>query len=422
MAQTSRSPEERSPGIFSRYTRLGLGVRILIWMLIGAGAGLALGERAAVVEPLGTLFIKLLMMAAIPLVFFNLLAGLTGLSDATALGRLSAKLLVYFTATTVFALAVGLGAAALLQPGRDMALSEPVSDDVGSVPGVIELLLDFVPDNVFASLASGNVVQVVIFAVLLGVATLRLPDAARAKVADAYALGADLFRKLVDVVLLTAPVGIGALTAVALGRYGDALFGPLGLFVVGVLGGQVVVFALYWILLSMASNWSPPRFLRATGTLWATTAATCSSLASLAVGLDVAERMRLPRSVYGFTLPLGAQINKDGTSVFLAMVLAFTAQAAGMEWTPTTVGMAILMGLLLSQGSAGIPGGGFVISLVLVQAFQLPLELAAIVGGIYRLVDIGNTTINIMGDMVGTAILSRGEELRLAGRLTSEGS
>ena len=205
------SPQTPRRGIFSKYRRLGLGTRILIWMVIGAAAGLLLGEPAAVVEPLGTLFIKLLMMAAIPLVFFNLLAGFTGLSDAATVGRLSLRLLVYFTLTTLFALSVGLAGAALLQPGRNMTLTEAVQDDVGTVPGVIDLLLDFVPDNVFASFASGNVVQVVIFAVLLGVATLALGPERREQAARAYALGADLFRKLVDVVLLTAPLGIGAL-------------------------------------------------------------------------------------------------------------------------------------------------------------------------------------------------------------------
>ena len=109
-----------------------------------------------------------------------------------------------------------------------------------------------------------------------GVATLALGPERREQASRAYALGAELFRKLVDVVLLTAPLGIGALTAVALGRYGDALFGPLGLFDLGVMGGHLVVFLLYWILLTTLTDWSPPRFLKETGTLWATTAATCS--------------------------------------------------------------------------------------------------------------------------------------------------
>ena len=394
---------------FGRYRSLGLGTRILVWMVIGAMAGLVMGERVSMVEPLGTLFIRLLMMAAVPLVFFNLVAGLTGLSDAAEVGRLSARAITYFVLTTVFALAVGFGVAGLLRPGADWALREEVPPDVGAVPDVAELLLGFVPDNAFAAFSGGNVVQVVVFAVLLGMATLRLPAERRAPVARAFGLGAELFRKLVDVVLLVAPVGIGALTAVALGRHGQALLGPLGLFIVGVIGGQLVVFLLYLVLVSRLTSWTVRDFLSESGTLWATTAATCSSLASLAVGLDVADRMRLPRRIYSFVLPLGAQVNKDGTSVFLAMVLAFTAQAAGLTWSAPTVALALLVGLLLSQGSAGIPGGGFVISLVYVQAFQLPLEIAAIVGGIYRLVDIGNTTFNIMGDLVGTAVLARHE-------------
>jgi len=378
-------------------------------MALGAVFGLLFGERAAVVEPLGTVFIRLLVMAAVPLVFLNLLAGLTGLGDARAVGRLSVRTLAFFWSTTLFALVVGVVTAQVLNPGQGMALTEAVPDDVGAVPNVVDLLVGFIPENAFAAFANGDVVQLVVFAVLLGLATLALPDAQRTRLAEAYALGADLFRKLVDVVLVTAPLGIGALTAVALGRYGEQLFGPLGLFIVGVLAAQLVVFVLYMVLLANFSDWPPGRFLKATGTVWATTAATCSSLASLAVALEVAERMRLPRSVYGFTLPLGAQINKDGTAAFLAMVVVFTGQAAGVEWSLSALATVVVVGLLLSQGSAGIPGGGFVMSLVYVQAFQLPLEVAAIVGGIYRLVDIGNTTFNVMGDLVGTTILARGQ-------------
>lgn len=396
-------------GPWARYRSLGLGTRILIWMVLGGVAGLVFGERVAVVEPLGTLFIRLLMMAAVPLVFFNLLAGLTGLGNAAALGRLATRTLTYFWITNVVAMSLGLLAAVLLRPGRGMQLTEAVQDNVGAVPNVVELLLGFVPDNPVAAFADANVVQVVVFAVLLGLGTLALPQERQERVADLYALGAELFRKLVDIVLYVAPLGIGALTAVALGLYGDSIFGPLGLFILGVVGGQLVMFMIYMVLLAVASDRPPGRFLKQTGTVWATTAATCSSLASLAVALDVAERIKMPRSIYGFTLPLGAQINKDGTALFLVMVVAFTAQAAGVEWSLGGLLMVLLVGFLLSQGSAGIPGGGFVISLVYVQAFQLPLEIAAIVGGIYRLVDIGNTTFNVMGDMVGTAILERAE-------------
>jgi Na+/H+-dicarboxylate symporter len=164
---------------------------------------------------------------------------------------------------------------------------------------------------------------------------------------------------------------------------------------------------VYMALLRFFSEWRPWAFLRAGGAVWATTVSTTSSLASLSVSLEAAERMRFPRVVYSFVLPLGAQINKDGTSILLMGVVLFTAQATGATLAGGEYVTLLLMGLLLSAGSGGIPGGGFVVALILVQSFGLPLELAAIVGGIYRLVDMGNTTINVMGDLVGTAVVTR---------------
>ena len=197
--------------------------------------------------------------------------------------------------------------------------------------------------------------------------------------------------------------------AVTVGRYGAELLGPMTRFLVGVYAAQALVFLGYMAILRYGARRKPMRFLRETGSLWATTAATTSSLASLSVALEMAERIGLPRRIYSFTLPLGAQLNKDGTSVMLGAVFLFTAQAAGVTFSPASLVSVVLVGLLLSEGSGGIPGGGFVIALIYVQAFNLPVEVAAIVGGIYRLVDMGNTTVNVMGDMVGTSWLAASE-------------
>jgi len=256
------------------------------------------------------------------------------------------------------------------------------------------------------------VAQIVVFTILLGIATLLLPPQPRDRLRELYGLGAELFRKLVHIVLWVAPFGIGALMAVTVGRYGAELFGPLARFLGGVWGAQIGMVVVYMVLLRVFAARSPLRFLRQGGELWATTVATTSSLASLTVAFDVAEKMKLPRGVYALTLPLGAQINKDGTAIMLAAVLLFTAQAADRSFTPGAIVTILLIGLLLSEGSGGIPGGGLVVALIFVEAFNLPLEVAAIVGGIYRLVDMGNTTINVMGDLVGTAIVARSEERR----------
>jgi Na+/H+-dicarboxylate symporter len=379
---------------------------------VGSILGLILGEGATAVEPLGDLFIRLLVLTAVPLVFFNLLAGLTALSDIRTFGRLAGKTMSYFVTTDLIALSLGMGAMLLLRPGVGMQLTEGVDRAVGEVPSVFTVLLDMVPTNIVRSFAEGNVVHVVVIAILLGIATVLLSGAPRERLTAAYQDLAVLFRRLVDLVLLVAPLGIGALMAVTVGRYGAQLLGPMTRFLMGVYAAQLLIVVGYMVLLRLFTTYRPGPFLRDTGPLWATTAATTSSLASLSVGLETAERIGLPRSIYSFTLPLGAQLNKDGTAVMLGAVLIFTAQAAGVEFTAASVVPLLLVGLLLSEGSGGIPGGGFVIALIYVQAFNLPIEIAAIVGGIYRLVDMGNTTVNIMGDMVGTTLVSASEARR----------
>ena len=409
--------EDATPGTSSaRRPSMGLGTQILIGMVLGSFLGAVLGDRVTVIQPVGDLFIRLLVLAAIPLVFFNLLAGLTALSDVRTFGRLATKIMSYYVVTDLVGLSLGLAAVALLRPGVGMQLTEQVEGTVGAVPSIGDVLLGMVPSNVFRAFADGNVVQLVVVAVLLGIATLILTGSTRDRLSVAFSDLAALFRRLVDLILLVAPLGIGALMAVTVGRYGASLLGPMTKFLLGVYAGQLVIFVGYMVLLRAFTDRRPLQFLRDTGPLWATTAATTSSLASLSVGLEIAEKIRLPRSLYSFTLPLGAQLNKDGTSVMLGAVLLFTAQAASVDFTAASFLTILFVGLLLSEGSGGIPGGGFVIALIYVQAFNLPIEVAAIVGGIYRLVDMGNTTINVMGDMVGTSLLAHSEAARAGGR------
>ncbi|MCH7717053.1 MAG: dicarboxylate/amino acid:cation symporter [Gemmatimonadetes bacterium] len=399
-----------SLSLIQRYRRLSLGVKILLFMVLGIVAGILAGERAEVVQPLGDLFIRLLMMGVIPLVFFNLLAGITSLTDPRSLGRVGAKIVAYYLTTTVAALTLGLTAMHILKPGNGMQLREKVDAEFGQVPDVADVFIELIPRNIFESFASGQVAQVVVFAIFLGLATLFLPEEPRGVLRRAFGALAEVLRKLVGIVLYFAPIGIGALAAATVGRYGAAIFGPLALFIVGIWAAQAVMVVVYMTLLVTFTRRSPLEFLTKTAPLYATTAATCSSLASLAVSLDIAERrLHLPRSIYSFTLPLGAQLNKDGTSIMLAGVLLFTAQAAGVDFSLASQVTIVLIGLVLSEGSGGIPGGGLVIALIFVQAFNLPLEIAALVGGIYRLIDMSSTTINCMGDLVGTVIVAHSE-------------
>ena len=407
--------------LYSRYKGLSLGVKILIWMALGIVVGILFGDDAEALQPIGDLFIRLLFMSAIPLVFFNLIAGVTSLADFSTLGRLGFKTLFYYFATTSIALCLGLLIASIMQPGIGMQLSEPVSPSFGTVPAMSELILGLFPSNIFDAFSQGNIVQVVVFALFLGITILLLPEQQKDEIQGAFALLASLFRELVGLILRFAPIGVGALAAVTVGTYGGAIFGPLAKFIVSIWSAQMIMVIAYMIVLAILTKRPPLTWLKQTAPLYATTAATCSSLASLVVAMEIARaRLRLPENIYSFTLPLGAQLNKDGTAIMLAAVLLFTAQATGYEFSIGEMVTIVFVGLILSESSGGIPEGGLVAALVFVQSFNLPLEIAGIVAGIYRLVDMGSTTVNCMGDMTWTTILSDAEDKRVGQQTGSQ--
>ena len=401
-------------GIFSaaynHYRNLSLGGQILCFMILGGVGGLIIGEPAKALQPLGDLFIKLLIMAAVPLIFFNLLAGMTGLADFKAFKRLLLSIFVFYGTTTILAMITGLFVMSLIKPGLGMNLTQDIGSTVDEIPSIIDILVGLFPENIFAAFASGNVSQIVMFSIFLGIAAILLPEKRRKTLSEGFVLVAELLRMLVNVIMRFGPLGIGALAAATLGQYGSQIFGPLSLFILGIWAAMLLMALIYLVLLKIFSEYPPLNFLGNTMPLWATTASTCSSLASLTVAFEMAEeKLKIPHDIYSFTLPLGAQLNKDGTAIILGGTLLFTAQAAGIEFTLPTLFTILIMGTVLSMGSGGIPGGGVVVSLVFIQAFGLPLEIAAMVTGIYRLLDMASTTVNVMGDMVGTCIISHSE-------------
>ncbi len=407
----------RIAALYKKYRELSLGTRIMIFMGIGTIAGVIFGENAVAVQPLGDLFIRLLLMAAVPLVFFNLLNGLTGLSDLKSLGRIAAKIAFFFVGTSVVSFTLAYFIFNYIQPGKGFDLQESAPEDIGEMPNVVQMILEMVPENIFQAFAETNMVQIVIFAVLLGITVITMPEKYKNPLSKGLEMLAKLFRELVNLVLKVSPIGIGALMAATFGEYGASMFGPLAWFLGGVWGTQIIMIGFFLLLLIIFTGMTPGPFFRKTGSVYATGLATCSSWATLAVSLEVAEeKLKLPAYIYSFTLPMGTQLNKNGTTIMLMGVLLFTAQASGVTFDLPTVITIIFIGLLLETGSGGIPGGGLVIALIFVRAFNLPLEIAAIVGGIYRLVDMGNTTTNVMSDIVGTIIVSHQEEKKLKKR------
>lgn len=380
-------------------------------MLIGSLIGLTFGKDVLFLKPIGEIFLQLLVMAAIPLVFFNLVSGLSSIGTVGAFGKIGIKVFVYYLFSTSMAIVVGIVIMSFTKSGVGMALTGDTPTDIGQMPDLGVVLMQMVPTNIFRSFAEGNLIQIVVFAVLLGVVILYLPDERKKWFQDGFEKIADLMRRLVELILKASPLGLGALMAATFGEYGSGIVGALAGFIGSVYLGLLIMVLFYMSIIALVGRIRPLWFLKKTAPLYATTVATCSSLASLAVSLEIAEKkLKLPKKIFSFTLPLGAQFNKDGTSIMLAAILIFTAQAIGIEFTFPQMVQIVIVGLLISEGSAGTPGGGLVAAMLFAQAFNLPLEIVAVLGGIYRLIDMGNTTVNCMGDMVATSVVSKLEK------------
>ena len=389
------------------YQRRSIGTQIFLGMAFGVIVGFALGPAAASLKPVGDIFIRLLIMAAIPLIFFTLMSGLTTIRDAGFVGRLTARILVYYVATSVIAFAIAISVMNAIQPGAGIHLAGEVKNNVGQLPSFTEVIVAIFPNNIVEAFAKGDVTQIVVFGVFLGIATLFLDPPVRARVASFFETGRGLFIGLVGIVIATAPIGLGALTAYSVGVYGSKIAGPLLKFMVAIYLSEIAMFVVIMLLMLVIARVSPVFFLKRTWPLYLTTAGTTSSLASLAQALQIAEeRLHIPRNICGFTLPFALQFTKDGTCIFLAGILLFAAQSQGQTLALGTIVLIVLTGLLLTTGSGGVPGGGLVVGLVFVKAFSLPVEIAVLIGGIYHLLDMTNTTLNVMNDMVATVIAS----------------
>ena len=392
----------------SRYRAIPFANRILLWMFAGAVAGLVFGKDALVVKPLGDLFLQLLIMAAIPLVFLNLLAGITSLGSLKDLGKIGGKIMLWYIFSLLIASILGILVMSISGAGKGMTFTGAITPGIGEMPSFSDILLGMVPSNIFKSFAEGNLIQIVVFAILLSIVVLKMPGDQAEPFTRAFNKLATLMRKLVELILTLSPLCLGALMAATFGAFGSSVIFSLGKFIISIYTAQLLMVGLYIILLKSLAGISARWFFAKTREIYATTIATCSSLASLAVAMEVAEtKMKLPRKVFAFALPMGAQFNKDGTAIMLSGILIFTAQAIGLKFSFGELIQIVLVGLLIVEGSTGIPGGGLVTAMLFAKAFNLPLEIVAIVGGIYRLIDMGNTTINVMGDMAVATIVSK---------------
>lgn len=398
---------------WERYKKISLFKKIFVGMILGIIAGIVFQSNIMIIAPLGKIFVNLLRMAAMPLIFVNLVAGIASMSDARLLGRVGAKIFVYYFLTTVFALIVGLSVASILKPGIGFVMQGEFTSAIQKVPGIGDTLVGLLPRNIFAAFSSGRVDQIIIFALFLGISILFLPTKQKTYLADFFENFASAFRKLIWIVMEYAPIGVFALMATTVGKYGSMLIGFVTKYIAATYISILAMFVLYTILLIIFGKMSPIRFYKSAVKVIITTLSTSSSMATVPVTLNAADELEIPRSISSFTVPLGSQMNKDGNGIMLAISFLAISQAVG---APIPLGIlikVIFLGLILTTGSGGVPGGGIVTIVIIVDAFGLPLEMVGIIAGIFGIIDMGLTTSNCFGDLVGTVIVGNSEKKQL---------
>lgn len=388
--------------------RRPLYLQIFVGILAGVGLGLWLGPRAVHIKFLGDIFLRLLMMLMVPLTFFTLTSGLTKLENLRSLRTLGGMTLLYYAASSLVAAALGMAVALLLQPGKNAAGLLYGAGQAGAETfSFREALISWFPQNPFQALAQGNMLQVIILSLILGVGLLAMgPRADRLVrlVNDA----ADLMIVVTEFVIKTAPYGIMALVANMVANLEVKMLAEVGLFLLADTASMLLLLALiYPLILSLLAKAGPLRFYRQSAPAILVAGSTTSSGAALPVAMSVADKaMGLPEKIWGFTLPLGATINQNGMAAAIGVIGVFAANLYGFKITPALLVQFVFLGLVLSAGTAGVKGSGVVISGILLQTLNMPLALIPLLASLWPVIDIGHTICNVTGDLVGTVLVA----------------
>lgn len=400
--------------------KIGLTSLIFIGLLSGALLGILLhyyvpdgNIKNFVVEGvfyvLGSGFMRLLQMLVVPLVFFSLSTGALSMGDTASLGKIGIKTLIFYMFTTAIAIALALGLALIVKPGQGMDLStvERVEVEIAQAPSTADTLLNIIPTNPIKALADGEMLQIIVFALLIGIICASMPDKLKT-ISRLLNEGNDLMMKMTSIVMKIAPVGVFALIARTFSQLGFDTFVPMIKYMLAVSGGLVLhVVVAYIPLLVIFTRLNPMVFLKKLIPAMTFAFSSASSGATIPVTLNCMDDLGVDRKVSSFTIPLGATINMDGTAIMQGCAVIFMSFAYQMPLDFTDFMTVILTATLASVGTAAIPGVGLVTLSMVLSSVGLPVEGVAMIMGVDRILDMARTAVNTAGDSVVTLIVSK---------------
>lgn len=358
----------------------------------------------------GTIFVNSLKMLVVPLVFVSLVCGVSSLSDPSKLGRLGGKSVGLYMLTTAIAVSFALLAASLFKPGANFNLPEETVFEPREAPGLTQVIIDMFPSNPVASLADGNMLQIIIFSILVGIA-ISLSKESGKKVRTGFEYINDVIMKIVTIIMNLAPYGVFFLIAKLASTIEAEKFANIMAYFLLVFFLLIAhLFITYPTLLSVFTRLNPAVLLIKMKDTMLFAFSSASSNATIPVTKATAEkRLGVDNSVSSFTIPLGATINMDGTAIMQGVATVFIAQAYGIGLDMSQLLMVVVTATLASIGTAGVPGVGLIMLAMVLQQVGLPVEGIALIIGIDRLLDMTRTVVNVTGDCTVTCIVAKSE-------------
>lgn len=385
-------------------------LKILIGLLLGTVVGLVLNRQVEVLDLIGKSFIKLLKMLVGLIVFSSLVTGMCHISDPKKLGRIGLRTLLFYSLTTLVAIAIGLVMVYAFQPGKGLHLPFPTESEGKPVLSLMEFVFSMVPSNPFAAFSDGNILQIIVFAIFFALAIQFTGEKGKPILSFIESLS-EVMARLTHLVMKFAPYGVFALIATAIGAIGSKVILPLLWAVVAIFCACVVQIAVVFTLsLKTLAKVKIAPFFKGMKDAIVVAFTTSSSSATLPISLECARNhLGVSSDISGFVLSLGSTINMNGTAIGQTVLAIFIAQAYGIEVSAVSIFVLAVTTLVSAVGTAGIPGSGLVMLSVVLGAMGLPLEGIALVAGIDRLRDMFATVVNIMGDAVAAVYVAKKE-------------
>ncbi|QTD41337.1 dicarboxylate/amino acid:cation symporter [Sporosarcina sp. Te-1] len=392
-----------------------LMTQIFIAFVLAVLLGSLFGENINFLKPFGDLFLRLIKFIIAPLILSTLVVGVASSSDPKQLGRIGLKTMVYYLATTAIAIIIGLLIAFMISPGKGVSLESEglIAPEAATQEpqSAITTLLNIVPDNPFSALAIGNILQIIFFALFIGLAITLVGEKAQ-PVYRFFEGFSEVMYKITGIVMKVAPIGILGLLAPVVGQYGLSVLLPLVKVIIAVYLACILhALIVYSAAVKTFANMNPLTFFKGITPAALVAFSTASSAGTLPVTIkNTNENLGVPKKITSFVLPLGATINMDGTAIYQGVAVIFIAQFFQLDLSFGQLLTVVLITILASIGTAGVPGAGMIMLAMVLSSVNMPLEGIALIAGIDRVLDMMRTSVNIIGDASAAVVVAGTEK------------